>query len=61
MFIEPQSIWDNPTNRRKFYEDYASEHNFDPLVPSNWLKQSSTVESTKVCPACHLSTKLNVL
>lgn len=27
-------------NRRKFFEDYASENQFDPLVPENWYYQS---------------------
>eukprot|EP00026_Physarum_polycephalum_P001037 Phypoly_transcript_01038.p1 GENE.Phypoly_transcript_01038~~Phypoly_transcript_01038.p1 ORF type:complete len:1240 (+),score=185.34 Phypoly_transcript_01038:28-3720(+) len=34
------SPWSNPDNRRNFFERYASENNFDPLVPLNWYLQS---------------------
>lgn len=34
-FIAAQ-YWDDPRNRRKYFEDFAAEHNFDPLTVSNW-------------------------
>lgn len=27
-------------NRRKFFEDYARDNDFDPLVASNWYSQT---------------------
>jgi hypothetical protein len=24
------------SNRRKYFEKYASDHGFDPLIPDNW-------------------------
>lgn len=27
-------------NRRKFFEKYAADNEFDPLVPHNWYAQS---------------------
>eukprot|EP00026_Physarum_polycephalum_P002735 Phypoly_transcript_02743.p1 GENE.Phypoly_transcript_02743~~Phypoly_transcript_02743.p1 ORF type:complete len:836 (+),score=105.65 Phypoly_transcript_02743:77-2584(+) len=35
------SLWSKVRNRRKFFEDYAKDHGFDPLIPENWYKQSS--------------------
>jgi hypothetical protein len=35
------SPWIDPKNRRKFFEDYARQKNFDPLVPENWLSETS--------------------
>eukprot|EP00026_Physarum_polycephalum_P001051 Phypoly_transcript_01052.p1 GENE.Phypoly_transcript_01052~~Phypoly_transcript_01052.p1 ORF type:complete len:797 (-),score=76.09 Phypoly_transcript_01052:124-2514(-) len=31
-----QNIWNKISHRRKFFEDYARENKFDPLIPSNW-------------------------
>ncbi len=28
--------WKSPHNRRNFLIEFASQHNFDPLVPENW-------------------------
>eukprot|EP00026_Physarum_polycephalum_P001387 Phypoly_transcript_01388.p1 GENE.Phypoly_transcript_01388~~Phypoly_transcript_01388.p1 ORF type:complete len:627 (+),score=98.80 Phypoly_transcript_01388:211-1881(+) len=33
-------VWQKKENRRKFFENYAKAHGFDPLKPENWLKQS---------------------
>ena len=27
-------------SRRLFFDEYASEHDFDPLIPKNWYAQS---------------------
>jgi hypothetical protein len=32
-------MWDDEANRRKFFENYASANDFDPLVPDNWYAQ----------------------
>eukprot|EP00026_Physarum_polycephalum_P003642 Phypoly_transcript_03655.p1 GENE.Phypoly_transcript_03655~~Phypoly_transcript_03655.p1 ORF type:complete len:704 (+),score=96.89 Phypoly_transcript_03655:68-2113(+) len=29
-------IWSKATNRRKFFEEFATSQKFDPLVPENW-------------------------
>lgn len=34
-----QAKWHDAGYRRKFFEDYAAENNFDPLVSSNWYTQ----------------------
>lgn len=31
--------WHRLVNRRKFFENYAKEQGFDPLVPENWYSQ----------------------
>eukprot|EP00026_Physarum_polycephalum_P001731 Phypoly_transcript_01733.p1 GENE.Phypoly_transcript_01733~~Phypoly_transcript_01733.p1 ORF type:complete len:1003 (+),score=155.23 Phypoly_transcript_01733:421-3009(+) len=34
-----QTAWHDRDNRRKFFENYAKSHGFDPLVPDNWYLQ----------------------
>eukprot|EP00026_Physarum_polycephalum_P001524 Phypoly_transcript_01526.p1 GENE.Phypoly_transcript_01526~~Phypoly_transcript_01526.p1 ORF type:complete len:780 (-),score=98.01 Phypoly_transcript_01526:986-3034(-) len=34
------SSWSDIRNRRKFFEDFAKNHRFDPLKPENWYKQT---------------------
>lgn len=34
------SMWRDPQKRRKFFENFAKENSFDPIVPENWYKQS---------------------
>eukprot|EP00026_Physarum_polycephalum_P000846 Phypoly_transcript_00847.p1 GENE.Phypoly_transcript_00847~~Phypoly_transcript_00847.p1 ORF type:complete len:1309 (+),score=236.62 Phypoly_transcript_00847:226-3927(+) len=36
----PKSAWLEPKYRRKFFEIYAKENSFDPLIPENWYMQS---------------------
>jgi hypothetical protein len=31
-------MWSEKENRRKFFDDFAQRHNFDPLVADNWHK-----------------------
>ena len=33
--------WRAPANRKKFFDDFARDHNFDPLVPRNWYSVTS--------------------
>lgn len=33
------AVWNDTRNRKKFFEDYAKENGFDPLVPENWYNQ----------------------
>jgi len=39
-FLWLQSKWRDPANRRKFFEDYAKEQLFDPLIAENWYSQT---------------------
>jgi hypothetical protein len=34
------SNWEELKNRRKFFEEYAKQTGFDPLVPANWYNQT---------------------
>lgn len=36
MLIE---LWDQLENRRKFFENYAEDNHFDPLIAENWYSQ----------------------
>jgi hypothetical protein len=31
-----ERYWANLQNRRKFFDEFARENNFDPLIPDNW-------------------------
>eukprot|EP00026_Physarum_polycephalum_P004416 Phypoly_transcript_04435.p1 GENE.Phypoly_transcript_04435~~Phypoly_transcript_04435.p1 ORF type:complete len:688 (+),score=101.45 Phypoly_transcript_04435:123-2066(+) len=43
--------WDNPENRKNFFEKYALAHRFDPLHPEEWYAQShARFTSTKGAP-----------
>jgi len=35
-------LWAYAGHRRKFFQNYAKQHGFDPLVPENWYKESRT-------------------
>jgi len=37
--LKPQNKWEDPRNRRKFFENYASRNKFNPLNPINWYEQ----------------------
>eukprot|EP00026_Physarum_polycephalum_P015940 Phypoly_transcript_16746.p1 GENE.Phypoly_transcript_16746~~Phypoly_transcript_16746.p1 ORF type:complete len:229 (+),score=33.05 Phypoly_transcript_16746:161-847(+) len=32
----PRNFWQDPQNKRKVFEEYASKNGFGPLIPSNW-------------------------
>eukprot|EP00026_Physarum_polycephalum_P004684 Phypoly_transcript_04707.p1 GENE.Phypoly_transcript_04707~~Phypoly_transcript_04707.p1 ORF type:complete len:664 (+),score=57.25 Phypoly_transcript_04707:58-2049(+) len=34
------NVWSKPDNRRSFFEKYAQENKFNPLIPTNWYAQS---------------------
>eukprot|EP00026_Physarum_polycephalum_P006545 Phypoly_transcript_06593.p1 GENE.Phypoly_transcript_06593~~Phypoly_transcript_06593.p1 ORF type:complete len:538 (+),score=63.89 Phypoly_transcript_06593:122-1735(+) len=38
----PANYWKILANRKKFFDDYAEAHNFDPLVPHNWYRIPSS-------------------
>lgn len=41
-FIEGKrsNYWENSVNRKSFFDEFAVNHGFDPLVPSNWYSIS---------------------
>ena len=39
LLISFLELWKHPENRRRFFQDYASENGFDPLNPENWYTQ----------------------
>lgn len=39
IYLTIIASWSQVTNRRKFFESYANEYNFDPLVVDNWYSQ----------------------
>lgn len=41
-------MWSVAINRRKFFETFALNNNFDPLVADNWLPDSKGFKATKV-------------
>lgn len=42
--------WGEVKNRKKFFDDFASDRNFDPLISENWYSiTTKDVEGTKVC------------
>jgi hypothetical protein len=48
--------WVDVGPKRKFFEDYAKEHGFDPLVAENWyIQPRERILSTKVCSLFNLS------
>lgn len=40
MFMCTGLYWHKTENRRNFFERYAEQHQFDPLVPQNWYNIS---------------------
>lgn len=51
FFIYTNTIdWSSVENRRNFFEKYAKENKFDPLLPENWYSQSrANMATIKVC------------
>lgn len=47
--------WDSIQNRRDFFDQIAVEHNFDPLIASNWYSAELDKDEGKalVCDASH--------
>ena len=49
FFFNKSAPWQEASNRRMFFEKYALENGFDPLVPHNWYLQSrEKIRSLKV-------------
>lgn len=52
--------WSSAQEQRKFFDDYALENNFDPLIPDNWYKVAYYAILTKkvvyflLLLSCHL-------
>lgn len=39
--------WADANNRKEFFDNFAKEHDFDPLVPENWY-QITTKEMREI-------------
>ena len=49
-------------SRRLFFDEYASEHDFNPLIPENWFAQSrSKIMHKKVYFYFTLSISLDIV
>ncbi len=49
MITHFEDFWSTVQNRRKFFENYAKKHGFDPFNPENWYNQTyTTILSEKV-------------
>eukprot|EP00026_Physarum_polycephalum_P009772 Phypoly_transcript_09908.p1 GENE.Phypoly_transcript_09908~~Phypoly_transcript_09908.p1 ORF type:complete len:313 (+),score=46.93 Phypoly_transcript_09908:110-1048(+) len=33
-----RGFWESPKNRKQFFDEFARENNFDPLLPENWYQ-----------------------
>jgi hypothetical protein len=42
------ALWHSWDSRRKFFEDYAKENEFDPYVAENWYLRSKAILNVKV-------------
>jgi hypothetical protein len=38
--VNHKNIWGDALHRRKFFENYAAESGFNPLIPNNWYSLS---------------------
>jgi hypothetical protein len=57
-FINFYIAW-NPQNSRQFFEKYAKDHGFDPLIPKNWYSVSyRSILSKVVCLTSYSSTNI---
>lgn len=54
-----KSVWKDPIVIRKYLEQYAADHKFDPLIPENWYPLSQ--DEIKVCIPSPLLSIFNVL
>jgi hypothetical protein len=51
--FSPENYWQEKSNRRAFFLNFAKEHKFDPLLPDNWyLVPISIIRTHKVFFAC---------
>eukprot|EP00026_Physarum_polycephalum_P008336 Phypoly_transcript_08418.p1 GENE.Phypoly_transcript_08418~~Phypoly_transcript_08418.p1 ORF type:complete len:268 (+),score=33.53 Phypoly_transcript_08418:1-804(+) len=39
-FDNTSLLWKSKVNRKRFFEDFARENGFEPLIPENWYSQS---------------------
>lgn len=35
-----EKFWEEPVNRREFFENFAKARNFEPLIAANWYNVS---------------------
>src|SRR5271156_1839089 len=48
--VLPYGTWNDPKNRRMFFEKFASDNNFDPLIIENWSLQRIRAHQVMVHP-----------
>ena len=41
IFVLVTATWLDVSTRRKYFDDYAKRHKFDPKVPGNWYSYPS--------------------
>jgi len=44
---KPKGYWRSAENRRKFFEEFASEQGFDPSIAANWKDVTQAQVLTK--------------
>jgi hypothetical protein len=50
IYIYSDKYWDDPVRRKEFFDSFAKESKFDPLVPENWYSVSpQELREIKVC------------
>eukprot|EP00026_Physarum_polycephalum_P002000 Phypoly_transcript_02004.p1 GENE.Phypoly_transcript_02004~~Phypoly_transcript_02004.p1 ORF type:complete len:496 (+),score=54.29 Phypoly_transcript_02004:1101-2588(+) len=40
FFHKPPQYWTSAANQKQFFDTFAAERNFDPLIPNNWYQYS---------------------
>lgn len=54
--------WSEPKNRKRFFDEFARDSNFDPLVPENWYSVTTNeIEQRKVFSPLSFSPLLHFL
>jgi len=48
LIEKPLQYWEEKTNRRDFFIDFAKEMGFDPMEPKNWQKIKKADIAVKV-------------
>lgn len=51
LTVSLDNYWNKAENRRKFFLEFASANNFDPLIPANWysVTHSKLHQFSQVC------------
>jgi hypothetical protein len=60
-WLLPGRFWHSAPNRRKFFEEYAREHYFDPRIPTNWYEVSREDIMTSKVPISSIPRSYSLL